>query len=411
MKNIHNIWNKTTTYYLLMITVAVFIIVDCIVRGPLSPILITIDELRIKYILMAITALFLLMVLIARKRKLFKGNIFVDESKYFLCAIGLLVIITLYYQIRNGFRAFAISEFMYLLIPLLFVILVVSDDTINITRVLDNCFYIVLISFILSNIDIFSFSSLKSISFWDSTSPFENGYATMFVCFELYFLVRYGRRNGKSFVCLLFAILSFKRLSVIKAILFFIIVPMIKNKKVPRWLLIITIIFFCALPFLLVYIYSYDFANLMIGKYGIKLNEITMDRYRRTMYVLANTDQIKYGYGSVTYFLTNTFGKGEFANRSLHSDILRIYLECSIFGSIAYTICNFMAVRKNIISFLLMLHIFIEMIVNHPIGAGGVGYWILIYMMIVYFNYRKEVPFYREGNLKRKRFKLGKIIN
>lgn len=410
MNNIQNIWKKTTTYYLVMITIAVFIFIDCIIRGPFKPIVSTIDGLKIKYMLMAITAFFLLMVIIIRKKKLFIGGIFKMESKFFLLAIGSLAIITLFYQMKNGFKSFAISELFYLLAPLLFVILIISVDSINITRVLDNCFYLVVIAFVLGNIDILNPASFMSISFWDSASPFENGSSIIFVCFELYFLIRYGKRNGKSFVCLILTALTLKRLSVIKGILFFIFIPFLMNKKVPRWLLGLVIVLFCAMPFVLMYIYSNDFASIMLANYGLEWNQFTMDRFKRTVFVLSHIDQMKYGFGSITYFLTNSFGQGEFANRSLHSDVLRIYLECSFVGTFIYNTCYFMAVRKNLISFLLMLHIFIEMIINHPIGAGNVGNWIIIYLMIAYFNYREEVPFYREGKVKRKQFKLGKFV-
>lgn len=393
-----------------MATLIVFIMSELITRGPLQTVANAIDEMKIKYAFMAFSAFFLLAIIISKRKKLFKNGIFLTEAKLFFGAIAGLGLITLYYQIKNGFRAFVIPEFCYILVPLLFVVLIVSVDSYNITRVLDNCFYFVVIAFLLCNFDILTPSSLKEISFSESASPFEQGSSIIFVCFELYYLIRYGRKNGKTVICLILTILTFKRVSVIKAILFFIFVPMIKSKKVPKWLIVSIIILFCALPFLLEFIYSNNFASLVAAKYGMEINELTMDRFARTVYVLEHVDSIKYGYGSVTYFLTNSYGMHIFDNRSLHSDTLRIYLECSIFGTIIYNSCYFAAVRKNIFSFLLMLHIFTEMIVNHPLGAGTVGNWIIIYLMIVYFNYRNEMTFYKEGRVKRKRFKLGEIV-
>ena len=61
----------------------------------------------------------------------------------------------------------------------------------------------------------------------------------IFVFLELYFLVRYNKRNGKSIICLIITILTFKRFSVILAILFFIIVPIIKTKNSKKSFLIL----------------------------------------------------------------------------------------------------------------------------------------------------------------------------
>lgn len=409
MNKIQNINKKTIAYYLVLVTIATFVFSESIYRDPFNAISEAVDGMKIKYIIMAFSAFMFLIILIARKKKLFKNGVFQNEAKLYSVAIGSLVVITFFYQAINGFKPFVISEFLYLILPLLFVILIVSVDYFNITRVIDACFYVVLIVFILDNVTNFNLSSVMSISFSDSYSPFENGSSMIFVFFELYFLIRYGKRNGKSIICLILTVLTLKRISVIMALLFFIFVPMIKDKKVPRWLFVLTIMFFCVTPFLLEVFYSSSFASFFLAKYGIDFNDFTMDRFTRTAYVFSHLGQIKYGYGSVTYFLTNNYGKTEVANRSLHSDLLRIYLECSFIGVFFYNICYFLSVRKSIISFILMFTIFLQMIFNHPLGAGTVGNWIIIYLMIVYFNYKDKVPFYKEGKVKRKHFKLGKI--
>ncbi len=409
MKNIQKIWSKTITYYLVMATVTVFIFSEFIYRGPFVPLAKAMDGMKIKYALMAVTSLYILMQLIAKRQGLFKMNVFRKESTLYLIAIGSLAAITLFYQILNGFRAFVIPEFMYVLLPLLFVILIVSADYINITRVLDNCFYVTVVAFLLDSLGVFTDGAVVSFDILDSSSPFENPSSLIFVFLELYFLVRYNKRNGKSIVCLIITILTFKRFSVILAILFFVFVPMIKNKKVPRWLLATAIVVFCAMPFLLKYFYSNDFASFFFARYQIDFNEFTMDRFARTSYVLNHLGQIKYGFGSVSNFLSQSYGNADAANRSLHSDLLRIYLECSFVGTVIYNTCYFISVKKNMASFLLMMGIFIQMIFNHPIGAGAVGHWIIIYLMIAYLNYRKEVPFYREGMMSRRKIKVGKV--
>ncbi|MCR5430303.1 MAG: hypothetical protein K6E58_03645 [Eubacterium sp.] len=409
MNRIRNLNKKTIVYYLVVLTIATFIFSEYVYYGPFQPISDLIDEIKVKYVIMAFSAFLFFLIIITRKKKLFKNGVFLREAKLYLIAIGTLIIITLVYQIKNGFKSFVVMEFMYLLLPLVFVILIVSVDYINITRILDACFWVVVVVFVLGNISLLNPSSFMSISFSDSFSPFENGSSMIFVLFELYFLIRYGKRNEKSLICLVITILTLKRLCVIKAILIFIFVPMIKNKKIPRWVFIVTIVFFCCMPFLLELLYSNAFATFVITKYGIDFNDFTMDRFTRTAYVFEHLDQIKYGYGSVAYFLSNNYIKTTAINRSLHSDLLSIYLECTFVGTLVYNVSYFLAAKKNIISFILMIHIFTEMIINHPIGAGTVGNWIIIYLMIAYFNYRRDVPFYKEGLIKRKKIKLGRI--
>ena len=409
MNSIKKIWNKTIAYYLVMATITVFIFSEFIIREPFATIANVLDEMKIKYILMAITSFYIIILLISRRTSLFKNGVFKKEAKLYLIAIGSLGVITFIYQIINGFRTFVIPEFMYVLLPLIFVILVVSADCINITRVLDNGFYIVVTAFILDAVGAFNSASSVAFDFSESASPFENPSSMVFILFELYFLIRYGKRNGKSLVCLVLTILTLKRVSVIMAVLFFVIVPIIKDKKIPRWIFGIAIIFFCAAPFLLELFYSNEFATIFLARYNIDFNDFTMDRYARTSYVLNNSDQIKYGFGSISHFLSKNYGNIKETNRSLHSDLLRIFLECSFVGTFIYNICYFLSVKKNAVSFLLMMSIFTLMIFNHPIGAGTVGNWIIIYLLIVYFNYRSIVTFYKEGMVKRKKIKIGKI--
>ena len=409
MKNIQKLWNKTISYYLVTATIAVFVFSEFIYRGPLLPVAKAMDAMKIKYVFMAATSFYILLQLIAKRQSLFKMKVFKKEAKLYLIAIGTLGVITLIYQIANGFRAFVIPEFLYVLLPLVFVILVVSADCVNVSRILDNCFYIAVFAFAVDAIGALGSLSTMSLSFLDSSSPFENPSSLIFVFLELYLLVRYDKRNGKALICLLITLLTFKRISVIIAILFFIFVPIIKNKKVPRWLFVSTIAIFCLIPFLLEYFYSNAFASFFLTRYGMDFNEFTMDRFARTSYVLNNLGEIKYGFGSVTNFLSENYGRENVANRSLHSDLLRIFLECTFVGTLVYNICYFLSVKKDVVSFLLMFSIFAQMVFNHPIGAGGVGHWIIIYLMIAYFNYRKEVPFYKEGMMKRKKIKIGKI--
>lgn len=70
----------------------------------------------------------------------------------------------------------------------------------------------------------------------------------------------------------------------------------------------------------------------------------------------------------------------------MHNDILRIYMECTIVGTIAFTVQYFKIVKDNIFSFLLMLYAFMELFVAHYIGPGSTSFWIIAYILTFYFN-------------------------
>lgn len=399
---------KTTSYYLTMLTLALFLFSEFIERGPFYSISKTIDNLKIKYVLLLITLILNLMTLI-RNKKVFKDGVFKNEAKNIGCAFFSLIIITIILQIKNGFLRYSVEEMFFTILPLIFVVALISIDYRNVSRILDNSFYIIIGVFLIGYIDILTPKNILKIDFLNSYSPFENGISLVFVCYELYYLVRYKKREARSTTCLLLTILTFKRVTVLKAILFYIFVPMLKNKKVPKILFIISIVFFSLAPLAIQFIYSDTMAKILSDYFGMSMNKLTMDRYARTTFVLENLQSIKYGYGSVTYFLTKYFRAGTLSNRSLHCDILKIYLECGSIGTLLFTYFHFSAVKNNIYSYILMLHVFTEMIINHPFGVGNVGRWIIMYLMIVFFVNQGNGLFYREGLPRKKHFKIGDI--
>lgn len=71
-----------------------------------------------------------------------------------------------------------------------------------------------------------------------------------------------------------------------------------------------------------------------------------------------------------------------FASRSMHNDLVQMYLECGILGSIVFTYVYMKAASVNRMSFALMCYVFFECYFNHLFGAGCTHIWVLIYLMM-----------------------------
>ena len=118
--------------------------------------------------------------------------------------------------------------------------------------------------------------------------------------------------------------------------------------------------------------------------FHITLYEATLSRSSRIEAVM-NSGQIKYGLGSVTTYLTrylNTMHGSNFASRSMHNDLVQMYLECGILGSIVFTYVYMRAASVNRMSFALICYVFFECYFNHLFGAGCTHIWVLIYLMM-----------------------------
>ena len=71
-----------------------------------------------------------------------------------------------------------------------------------------------------------------------------------------------------------------------------------------------------------------------------------------------------------------------FASRSMHNDLVQMYLECGILGSIVFTYVYMRAASVNRMSFALICYVFFECYFNHLFGAGCTHIWVLIYLMM-----------------------------
>ena len=298
--------------------------------------------------------------------------------------ITFLFAITAILQMINGFNSYAINEAVYYYTPLIFIIVYsqISDEQ-DVETILNYLFVLYVIVFLRNFAGQLTLANLKSISFANSYSPFESELAFVFLIFECFYLYMGKRKNA--IISLILCILSFKRISMLAAIGFFIFSKWIVVKKaVNKKIVIVTTVVFVLLPILTCLMLNDTLEAWFYQIFHVTLNEITLTRSSRIEAVI-NSGQIKYGLGSVTTYLTkylNALHGSNFSNRNLHNDLVKIYLECGILGSIVFTYIYMKAASVSRMLFVMMCYIFFECYFNHLFGAGSTDIWILIYLIM-----------------------------
>lgn len=298
--------------------------------------------------------------------------------------ITFLFAITAILQMINGFNSYAINEAVYYYTPLIFIIVYsqISKEQ-DVETILNYLFVLYIIVFLKNFAGQLTLANIKSISFANSYSPFESELAFVFLIFECFYLYMGKRKN--TIISLILCILSFKRISMLAAIVFFIFSKWIVVKKaVNKKIVIVTTVIFVLLPVLTCLMLNDTLEAWFYQTFHVTLNEITLTRSLRIEAAI-NSGQIKYGLGSVTTYLTkylNAMNGSNFSNRNLHNDLVKIYLECGILGSIVFTYIYMKAASVSRILFVMMCYIFFECYFNHLFGAGSTDIWILIYLIM-----------------------------
>lgn len=298
--------------------------------------------------------------------------------------ITFLFVITAILQIINGFNSYAINEAVYYYTPLIFIIVYsqISDEQ-DVEVIINYLFVLYVVVFFKDFAGQLTLANIKSLSFANSYSPFESELAFVFLIFECFYLYMGKRKNA--ILSLLLCILSFKRICMLVAIAFFLLSKwLMQNKPVSRKLVVAVVIFFVCLPVLTCVMLNDTFEVWFYQTFHVTLSEITLSRSSRIEAVI-NSGQIKYGLGSVTTFLTrylNTMHGSNFESRSMHNDLVQMYLECGVLGSTVFTYVYMKSASITRMSFALMCYVFLECYFNHLFGAGCTHIWVLIYLMM-----------------------------
>lgn len=348
------------------------------------------EKYKIKFLLIFIVCFIYLIDIIFKRKTFFPNKLFKKEFLLFCLGIFTLIVITFIKQFYNGFRVFSWIEVLHLITPLLFVVLYISSDDKSLDDLINLYFYICLIMFLFKNLTVLNINSLKQISFVNSFSPFESGFSNLMIYFEIFYLSQ--RKNKFALLSYFIVFLSLKRISVIVGFFLLLFIPkMVKANHffVSKKIIYFGISLFVIMPFIMIKFYDLSTYIFFQSKLGIDLNELTLSRYKFTTLVLSHRNQLIYGLGSVTDFLSKNiidYNGQEVIN--LHCDILKLFLECGFFGLFIFVLSFFKSCFNNMFSFLIIFITFLDLIFNHALFGGGLTHlWIIIYLLIIYFNY------------------------
>lgn len=271
----------------------------------------------------------------------------------------------------------------YILIPAIYAFLLCN--LLNWNTIVSCVEYTLFLSVLLYIINVgpatfFSLSSWTSISFADSDSNFESasfsGIFTiaMFFLYRNNFVLKEDTLKDRMFfwISLIFAILAWKRLSVVFVLFLYFLGKFLNlNKKINKIVPIFTGIFFG----LITEPYTF-FLEGYYNPFNINVYQFTKGRD----YILklwSNYGYMSYGYGS-SY---------ELIHRYLELDLVQMYLEVGLFAVILFGLCYFSLVKNNLFAYVIMLYEFFNMLTASSIPS--VFEWVLVIVLIV-FSAEKE---------------------
>ena len=316
------------------------------------------------------------------------------ELKYILFASVFLYVISIFFQLYNqSFKSYSLKEFYFLITPVIFIYCLFNlFSRKELERWMDVLFYFSCFVFVgkyaLTQYSDFSVSGLIQMFNWrnlilDSVSPLssESDTGVLMMIFDFYYIFKNDKR--KIIIASLLAFFGYKRFVCLFLILFLIISPFMSRGKKPKYYWVVTtIVIFLFLPSTVYIMCTDEFAFWFESKYDVDFNEFTMTRFYIVNMVI-DANLTNYGLGTVTHYLEVLGNAGQ---TNMHNDILRIYMETTIIGSIVFTCCFFKIASKNIFSYFMMLFMFVELYVAHFLGPATIIFWIFVYYNIFYFN-------------------------
>lgn len=319
-------------------------------------------------------------VLLAKKRKISFG---IKETKLGMFYIISLLVISLLIQLNNNDFKFNIlfNDIIRMTLPIIngFIFVNTIDE-----KDFNTFFNIFLIRFILQfiflNLNFITLRNILSISWVNSTSSMESSLAHDFIIMEMYYL--YNNNRIKSIICMIFCMLSMKRLSFILAPILYLFSKKISNYKLKEFQIRILKICAIASPFIVLGLYSNYMQNFLHSHFGLDLNTIMSGRIQIYKTLSKNIPYYN-GLGSSNAFLSS-FVKSKYGTTwdgILHNDFLRLLLETTIVGVIIVANNLVEICKKNTWIFLMGCYLIIVAITSHIFNYFSV--WITFYMIVM----------------------------
>lgn len=307
------------------------------------------------------------------------------EFKLGTCYVLVFLVVSVLIQLFHmDFQTYLISGLIRIFLPIINAFLFVNS--INESDY-DAFFNVMLLRFVLQflleNYQYLNPTDILAISWKDSSSVMESSMAHDFIIMEMYYLFK--NKKMKAIICMVFCMLSMKRISFILAPLLLTMAKWIKNdipvnKKYLSALKGISIIS----PFLIIAMYSDSFQIWLYNTLHVDLNVIMSGRPHIYKTLVENIPYFN-GYGSVNNFLTQ---RALLFNTTwdavLHNDFLRIYFETTIFGVIVLANNLVELTKKQYWHFIMISYLLVVAITSHILNYFSV--WITFYLVVMCSN-------------------------
>lgn len=340
--------------------------------------------INLKYATLFLGISFCLLQIFLKKKIFLKNNMsleFSKELKNIFFVVTVFLFLSLCTSLFHGrFTTNTIEELIKIIIPAIYAFCVLN--TFNFKDIY-NCMVVVLFvslwGYILEvGLETFTGDNIRSIKYSDSFSPFESHYFAGTSIALCAFFMYYRKNKIYSALSLIFALLTFKRVSVLFALIFFLL-PLFfdVNKFInKRWINIIRVFFVCA-TIVYFFLLSPHFSDVFVSLFNSDVNDFTKGRSNYIEKII-NGGFTSYGFGSST----------EFIGKSIEMDLIKIYIELSIIGLIVF-VFNFWNIAGNkLYTNIFMFYNFVNLLTSHSLR--NVFSWILSYIIIGCILYKQN---------------------
>ena len=316
-------------------------------------------------------------------KKYKKKNIFLtNEFKALMLVICVICIYTMFRSVlveKFSFRT--IQEILFLAFPMFYAYFGINVfDKRDLSKNMKIGFWITFLFYLIS-LDLNINSIIKALfnsSFSNSSSDLESHvFCGMALAFCMYFCY-FDEKKIYKFISLLFVIMTFKRLFIVMSVFIFVLSFFkVKEKVVPKKVVIFTTISLIFLTVAYFYIIQPVNVNRIESKYNIDISKLTSTRSDR-LRMLENSSYISYGFGSSTEYMYNNFGG------ALEMDFVKIIIELGYIPVFVLIICYLRISKTNYYTFSFMIFQILNLIFSYLlIGAFT---WSLIFLTLFEIN-------------------------
>lgn len=326
--------------------------------------------------------------------KMFKGTLKVRYFRELLLGIGLFglfIVVSLVKSHQVGqFTISTFGEAARMVAPFIYTFLAVNIlSGEDIDKLMVAALIIAWVAYIINQF-VISGSSQVSISFIDSSSPFENSevapIAFALACYFIYFLKRHP---VYCFWSILLSLACFKRVYVLFTIVLFLYsVKLSRSQRLNRFvkwplLLVVSAFFGVATVF---YLYIMEPQNLAwtSEKLHFDVNSFSMYRSYRVQYLLKH-NYISYGLSSSTNFL-NTNPGSWYTNNTLELDLVKILIELGKIPLMIFIVAYYSLSYGSMYAFLTTT----AFLLNLLMASGLTEYYAWFVMLITFAMIRHD---------------------